>query len=799
MNYLIAFISGILLSYAFQYFPFLTSLLLLLSSIFLILNKRTILTVLVLAGILYGLLRHETFQVKDIGGRQLEVNFLVKERDSWSSSSGILYRGEIINATDIQDNRTLEGLEGKDALLLSGIELGRKEVYSMIVRVSPNRMRNNPGSYKEKSITLYLEKDKGIERVSSGTIHSALKTIQKVIENERERLDGYLKSRSSESGAFLSSIITGKRSGLGEDIRESFSRTGLAHILSISGTHFGLLSTFIFFLIKSSISFLPHPLLRRLTIYLTPSQFAAILSLPFLILYLLISGASIPAIRSFIMINIFLFGLLMSRRGYWLNSLLFAAFLLLLWDPSSFNDISFQLSFIAVLFLGYSLKETDRTESQDTERGQEGLLKVIPGRFKKAFLMSLSVSFGTAPLIDYYFHYLSIIAPLVNILLTPLICLIILPFALLSSFLFVLIGYFPFERLLISLTDLTINIVKSLSSLTFSALPAGELPVGLVILFYTTMIAFILITSHPASPRKPNILGKKEFLSILCVAALIPVFLPGMLQRDLSITFLDVGQGDSTVIEAPNGRTFIVDTGKTGREVESYLRFRGRDSIDAIILTHADNDHSGGLQRLIKRFRVREIWDNGLLLYPVSLKTPVRRLEKGDLIESEGLEMLVLHPYNGFYSSREKGGNEYSLVVKIKGKRGASILLAADIEEEAEEDLLHLNGWLRSKVIKISHHGSRHSSSEAFLDAVSPEIAIISVGRENPFGHPHDEVIGRLSEKGVRLYRTDMYGAIKLTEREKGFNVKTFFDYALEKTTGLKSELRNLRRLFQTW
>ncbi|MFN3479658.1 MAG: ComEC/Rec2 family competence protein, partial [Thermodesulfovibrionales bacterium] len=455
MNYFIAFIFGILLFYIFQHFPFSTSLLLLLSCVFLILNKRTILIILILSGILYGLLRHDSFQVEEIAGSQLRVRLLVNERVSESRQggieptlSGILYRSKIISAIDCENNRAIKGLDGRDAVLISGIELENKEVYSLIVRVSLNRVRYNPGSYKERAITLYLEKNNGIERIQSDSLLSTFSDVTKVIENERERLDRYLKGLSNDSGAFLSSIITGKRSGLGEDIRESFSRTGLAHILSISGTHFGLLSTFLFFLIRSSISFLPHPLLRRLTIFLTPSQVAAILSLPFLILYLLISGASIPAIRSFIMINIFLFGLLMGRRGYWLNSLLFAASMILLWDPSSINDISFQLSFIAVLLLGHSLKETDQPESSDkTEKGVKGLLKVIPIRLKKTFLISLSVSLGTAPLVAYYFHYFSIIAPIVNILLTPLICLIILPVALFSSFLFILTGYFPFERL----------------------------------------------------------------------------------------------------------------------------------------------------------------------------------------------------------------------------------------------------------------------------------------------------------------------------------------------------------------
>lgn len=796
MSYFIAFIAGILLFNTFQAFPLLTVLF-----VFVIfaynLKKRTVIAFLVITGILYGYLRYErVFPVEEMTGKQLNLNFSVRDKvsDYPTSSSGHLYKGNIISAIDSLDSKEIKGLSGKEAYLISNVELERGEICKLIVKVSDTRIRNNPGSYHEKAITLKM-----VQQLGSLTAHeNLLMKIQKGINRKREELDRYLRGVSKDSGAFLSSIITGQRLGLNDELRDSFSRTGLAHILSISGTHFGLLSTFVFFLIRSLISFLPHPLLRRLTIYLTPSQVAAILSLPFLILYLLISGASVPAIRSFIMINIFLLGLLTNRKGYWLNSLLFAASLILLWDPSSINDISFQLSFIAVLFLGYSVKEINYSESR--YRGENCKYLKISGRFliklRNAFTLSLFISLGTAPLVAHYFHYLSLISPIVNIFLTPFICLIILPFALLSSFIFILTGYLPLRGILFSLTDLAILSVKSLSSLPFSAVLIGDFPRGFIVIFYLAAITFILVScSHSFVKRT----GRWKFLLFLCITPLFLIFLPGILNKALSITFLDVGQGDCTVIETPHGKTFLVDTGKTGREAESYLRFRGKDYIDAIILTHADNDHSGGLERLLRKLRVGEIWDNGLLLYTDAIKTPTKSLSRGDVIESDGLEIFVLHPYNGFYASSERGGNEYSLVLRIRNKKDASLLLTADIEEEAEEDLLHLSRWLSSKAIKVSHHGSRHSSSEAFLQAVSPEIAIISVGRENPFGHPHEETMERLDNLGARSFRTDRDGAIKLTEMDKGFNVKTFNDYALEKATGLKSELRNLRRLFQVW
>lgn len=815
MNYLIAFIAGILFFNTLHFFPVLTILFISFIFIYNLFKKKTIIVFLLLTGILYGYLRYErVFPIEEMAAKQLIVNFSVRDKvsDYPTFLSSYLYKGIINSAFESIDSKEIRELSGKEAYLISRVELEKGVIYKLIVRVSGTRIRNNPGSYHEKSMTLKMVQQLG----SLAANHEDLfMKIQNGINNKREELDSYFKSRSKDSGAFLSSIITGKRDGLGDKVKKSFSRTGLAHILSISGTHFGLLSTFLFFVIRFSISFFPHRLLRRLTIYLTPAQLSAFLSLPFLILYLLISGASIPAIRSFIMITIFLFGLLTNRRGYWLNSLLFAAFLILFWDPSSMNDISFQLSFVAVLFLGYSVKDISNSELGYEDQTQRGLFKNISNtrkyqeilgrlftKLRIAFTMSLFISMGTAPLIAYYFHYFSIISPVVNILLTPFICLIILPLALSSSFIFILTGFFPFEGLLLSLVNLTITSVNYLSSLPISAILTGELPMGFIVIFYVVSIAFILITCRPDRFIASSVIANQtnaKFLLYLFIASLLSVFLPGVVNKGLSISLLDVGQGDSTVIETHSGKTFVIDTGKTGREVESYLHFRGKDTIDALILTHADNDHSGGLLRLLNQFRVKEIWDNGLLLYPEDIKTPVKSLSRGDVIELEGLEILVLHPYKGFYSSLEKGGNEYSLVLKLRGKSGVSFLLTADIEGEAEEDLLHLRQWLRSDGIKISHHGSRNSSSYSFLRAVSPAIAIISVGRENPFGHPHEEVMERLDIIGARVFRTDRDGAIKLTEGEKGFDIKTYNDYILEKATGLESELKNLRRLFQVW
>jgi competence protein ComEC len=182
-----------------------------------------------------------------------------------------------------------------------------------------------------------------------------------------------------------------------------------------------------------------------------------------------------------------------------------------------------------------------------------------------------------------------------------------------------------------------------------------------------------------------------------------------------------------------------------------------------------------------------------------SLRDGRRILQRGDEIEGNGCTMCILHPYPEFYSMY---GNEYveanndSLVIKIKGGE-RSFLFTGDVEEEAEEDLLFLSKWLKSDVIKVPHHGGKTSAYRPFLELVSPKVAAISLGSDNSFGHPHKETLDAL--QGVSIFRTDIDGAIKIKESEKGLEIKTYKDFQFEKAKSLPDEIKNLKLLFEKW
>lgn len=257
----------------------------------------------------------------------------------------------------------------------------------------------------------------------------------------------------------------------------------------------------------------------------------------------------------------------------------------------------------------------------------------------------------------------------------------------------------------------------------------------------------------------------------------------------LKVTFLDVGQGDAIVLQTPRGHVMVVDTGRAtpeddmGRRVVlPFLRAQGVNRVDALALTHPDIDHVGGAISLLQRVRVHflllSLPTSGHPLYgPVQeaagqRRIPVRALARGQRIEfPDGVVAEVLHP-----SVRSMFGqhpdNNASLVLRVQYGR-TSLLLTGDAEEEAEREMLRAGERVGADLLKLGHHGSLTSSSEAFLEAVRPQVAIVSVGRGNIYGHPHPQILARLQSRHIRLFRTDRDGAITVLSDGRTMKITT--------------------------
>lgn len=780
----LSFLSGISLFYVFGFFPATTFIAFFLAAILLLLRRKYILVLIIAIGFLYAFSRFTPpVDASALSGKEMHINCLTQSSLRELSTGRFINEATVISAIDSDTGDVYDALNGREIGIISDEGLQNSTIYEVSAKTGKDIERRNPGAAKAKRLYVYLT-----DVISSRADAPSGIFVFLWFQENRDRLNQYLRNNfDGDSGALISSVTTGERANMSEDLRDAFSASGLSHLLSISGTHFGLFSMMIFGIIRLIIISLPYKFLQRFTIYLTPSQAAAIISLPFMISYLIISGASIPAMRSFIMINIFLLGLLIGRKGFWLSSLLFAAFIICIWEPSALLDISFHLSFLAVLFIGIAVGDKKTSPEQGFVRRA---LKLI----KNTTMLTVSVSLGTAPLVAYYFYYFSVVSPASNFFITPFIGFVLVPLSLVSAFVFIFTGHYPFQPFIAVISELAIKGVKLSASVPFADIKIPAFPLIAILVFYSGLSAYLLSGRGKTEERGKYALIPPVISTVIFLALLIPW------GKNMSVTYLDVGQGDSAVIEA-SGRTIAIDTGRTGNELHSHLRYLGKKSIDALILTHADADHSAGALSVISRFNVKELWDNGLIMYPEGFMKNLknRHLERGDDINSGGLRIQVLHPYKGFYTlegNEAFSENNSSLVLKITGEK-KSFLFTADTAEEAEDDMLHLGEWLKSDVIKVSHHGSRTSSAEYFLKAVSPEAAVISVGRYNPYGHPHRETMERL--EGMKIYRTDIDGAVKFTETHDGLSVRTYKDFHFERTRNLSGEWRNIMRLFARW
>ncbi len=769
MQFFATFLVGVVLFYAFQYFPFSTVFVSLLSSIYLSIKKKYVLILVLVTGMAFAFLRYEPPKELPSIRDKIVVKGVFESYPAKTGRGTFKQTLTTESAVSAETGENLAEFTGRGILLLSDKAFDPGTECELGIKFIKSRKRLNPGERVWDGISA------GLLDIRDACNQKS--SLYSKIEGYRYSINKYIEDNfKEESGAFVESITTGQTSDINEELRDAFNITGLTHILSISGSHFGLFSVLLFGMFRFVIRAFPYRVLQRITAYLTPSQAAAVLCLPFMLAYLGLSGASIPAIRSFIMISLFLFGLVIGRKGYWLNSLLFAAFILILWEPEAVLNLSFQLSFLAVLFIGFAIP--DREECKKEER------KVFR-HAKDAMRMTLSASIGTAPLVTYHFHYFSIISPISNLLIAPLIGFMLIPLSVVSCFLFLITGHFVFTPIVSFFSDISVQSVRLLSRIPFAATNIPAFPVIIIVFFYGGFIFYFLFSR------------RRYLLIIPFIPLMIYFFLSVFEKNGLSVTYLDVGQGDSSVIELPDGKTMVIDTGRTGKETASFLKYTGKNTVDILALSHIHPDHTGGFDDITRKFFVKEVWDNGRMIFPGNIKA--HSLNRGDVMEGKGYIIYALHPYPEFYTmdrSEYVSANNDSLVLKIEGDR-RSFLFTGDVEEEAEEDILHLGKWIKSSVIKVPHHGGKTSAYGPFLKAADPDIAVISVGRDNTFGHPHQSMLDAL--QGVKILRTDVDGAIKIMETMNGFEIKTYKDSQFERPGSLSDEIKNFKLLIETW
>ncbi len=625
-----------------------------------------------------------------------------------------------------------------DIILLSG----------EILALNPKTI---PGSYGEQ---LYL-KTKGIdykmfpeEAVKVGRSNGFNVVLQKQKEKVFDVFDTVLPAR--ESG-IVKAMATGERDDIDPQMQELYIKAGINHILCVSGLHISIFMLFIHFFVEKCLK--------------KGKRSAALITIVFCMGFLVFTGFSPSSVRAVIMISVALFGRVIYRKSDMLNNLAIAAIVILLFQPLYLWNAGFQLSFITVIGIWMGLQQVSK------EKGMQG-------KIKQSFILSLYASLFSYPIVAYHFFHISLIGIFVNLIILPF-CSILLFFAFFTG-----VTGLIFPPLAAISAGGAYAVLKfyELVSLAAVSIPNSYVLVGAPSILFIGLYYLLLGLC--------SFYGKKfcNTKTVLCALAALglSVFGNRLLLHKNTIAFLDVGQGDATVISTYDGKAIVVDGGgwfgtdigkNTGvKVIQPYLEYLGIKEIEGIFLTHFDADHMLGVIELCDNVPTKGFY---LSSYPYSdtkdwdtLKEILEKrqvmlytVKEGDTTDWGGYGTIsCLYPPENVKFT-EKNDNHGSLVLSYT-YQGITVLLTGDAAVEDERILLSEGMEVSADILKLGHHGSKNSSGSDFLEAVSPEVVIISCGKNNLYGHPHEETLERLV--GVSVYRTDIQGTILAKLSPKG-------------------------------
>ena len=683
-------------------------------------------------------------------------------------------------------------------------------VYTNIINLDPGqRVRfpaslkpfknfNNPGRYDYEH-AMSLMGFSCAASVSDGryivpTGKGGLSLFMEAMEAVRGPIRKFLTNNLSPlDQAVYRALILGEMQGISNDIREPFNITGLGHVLSVSGLHIGLVAAVSFFVFKFLLS-----LSYSLTLRIDIRKIAALITCLCVFAYTFIAGFQVSAKRSMIMAITYMLSLVIGREKDSWSTLSLAAIIVLTLDPNDLYNISFQLSFIAIagiFWLSPEIYKFIKTSFNDPGRGS--LLSRVYIYFSSLLVITFSAVIISLPVTTYYFHRISVIAVPINLIVDPILGLWILPIGLLSTIFLPLST--SFSSLIIKTgsygLDCMMNIIQFWSHFSWASfwtVTPDPFEIGLC---YVMIFFFIF-------GLKNRTWAKKGLLLILVISAIdISYWIyETRFNPNLRVTFIDVGQGNSALIQFPGNKRLLLDAGgyasgnfDTGKMVVAPFLFYSKiHRIDYIVLSHPHPDHLNGLNFIAEHFDPKEFWYNGQNVSTpefIELINTIRTnntkiLFPDDLsggIEIAGVKVQAFHPIiinesGDIDTSKEDSGtNNNSLVLKITYK-GISFLFPGDIQAEGEETVVSNAGAdLKSDILLVPHHGSRYSSTIPFLQAVRPEISVISCGKGNSFRFPNAETIKRLQETGSKIIRIDESGAVQFKAGSDGLKIKSFF------------------------
>lgn len=644
----------------------------------------------------------------------------------------------------------------------------------------------NKGNFDSKKYYLSLGFYGKIEAGTIEVINSDYSGIrQGLYEMRMEIIERLEKLCSDNKGIFsiinnkngiIGAIILEDKTDLDSDIKELYSVSGIAHILAISGLHISFIGMAIYRLLRRRFRFL----------------FSAAVSIPVVLSFGIMSGFGISTIRAIIMFILKIIGEVLGRKYDAITAISLAGLVLLVQNPFVVCNSGFQMSFGAIIAIVLILPIVEEILNTDNK-----IIKVLSANFTISLVMN--------PILAWNYYELPTFSFLLNIVVVPLMSVVIVSsivgiFCSCIMFGFGKVVIFPGCGILELYTFLCNIINKS----SVASIVVGQPKVTIIIVYYAILLVVLfglknIRTKYTRAEKERNIIkketglvlekkAKKErrikgqnvklrlacivgFLLLNCLIYYIPN--PGFY-----ITFINVGQGDGILIHGDNGTKVMVDGGSTSEKqvakncIVPYLKAEGIGTIDYSIITHTDKDHISGILEILENNNSNRIRIKNLVMPDINMKDDtyneliekaklkkinVLYIKKGDTLSLGKTKIKCIYPETTTTASDK---NDYCTVLSVKNKT-SKILLTGDISKEIEEkikDDIEEN----YTVLKVAHHGSNYSSSEKFLKKVNPKYSIISVGKNNSYGHPGNETMERLRKQGGVIYRTDEKGGITI-------------------------------------
>lgn len=670
----------------------------------------------------------------------------------------------------------------------------------------------NPGQfdsrtyYRNLGFSGILRADK-ITFLPNSFTDGIISLFQTSLYDIREKIKNNYVSILGESDAgTVSAMVLGDKMGLSEEVRTLYMNNSIAHLLAISGLHISLLGAAV---------------LKTLKKLKMPYNHALGLTIIFLFIYGFFTGFQVSTTRAVIMMVISLWAG-MIKKSYDMKSAMFiAAVLILIQNPLLLFQTSFQLSFLSVIGIGYVYPcvkyitgfEKDKSRKKYM-RGFKGMFSYIKdhaiGLAMESLMVSISISLVSLPVLLYTFYEISLSGFLLNMIVIPLMSLLVITaFAggMLSLF------FIPSAAFILGSTHYILAFFNILcligKSIPFNKIIAGKPSLLQTGIYYFLIVLVIYIVSvnkrtdklncmwisfHGDEKRPPfnnYIRLKKKYCFLIVITGILIL---SYRSHVFKISMLDIGQGDAFVMQNSLGNVYISDCGSTSKKnvgtniLVPFLKSQGISTIDAVFVSHMDEDHVNGVIETLQEpaIRVKNIFISNVYASQVEIikkgltgegvndnlrclvtlcnerKIPLYFLKAGDAVKDKKFRFSVLYPMRDTKVDNE---NDASLIMRLD-MSGFSMLFTGDAGEKAESDVISKMNPERVLVLKVGHHGSRFSSSDQFLDAISPKLALISCGKNNRYGHPHEETIEKLGKRGAMIERTDKEGYVEIRKNK---------------------------------